>query len=454
MNIMETTNYAAIVLAAGKGTRMRSARPKVLHTLLGEPMLYYALAALRPLFCNSIWIVAGHEASRLEAAFPEDRFIIQSPQLGTGHAAGVALENSEIASREYLLIINGDAPLITTQLIRDFLLRAKNCDLAFATVSLDDPGEYGRVIRKDGEPVAIVEARDFNSGEHPFFDGEVNAGLYFIRTGAARSLLRLLGNDNKSGEYYLTDIVSLAFEKGLKVAAVRCGKDEALLGVNTPAELARAEDILAQREAARLLENGVVLHAPALVRCGPRVEVESGVEITGPCELAGASKIAAGAIIESSCVIRNSEIGADSRIFPFSHLEGAVVGAACHVGPFARLRPGAVMEKDSHAGNFVELKKTVLGEGAKANHLSYLGDAVIGSHSNIGAGTITCNYDGSEKHATSIGESAFIGSNTALVAPVEVGDGALVGAGSVITENVPAGELAIARARQVNKPKK
>lgn len=454
MNVTDFKNHAAIVLAAGKGTRMRSARPKVLHTLLGEPMLYYALAALKPLFCDSVWIVAGHEADKLEAAFPESRFILQSPQLGTGHAAAVALENPDIAGMESLLIINGDAPLVTCEGIREFLLQAKNCDLAFATLTLPDPGQYGRVIRKDGEPVAIVEARDFNAADHPFYDGEVNAGLYCIRTGAARALLRLIGNNNKSGEYYLTDIVSLAIEKRLKVAAIRCGGDEALLGVNTPAELARAEDILAERSADRLLCNGVVLHSPALVRCGPRVEVESGAEITGPCELSGVTKIAAGAVIEFGCVIRNSDIGADARVSPFSCLDGAVVGSACEVGPFARLRPGAVMEKESRVGNFVELKKTVLGEGAKANHLSYLGDAVIGSRANIGAGTITCNYDGRAKHPTTIGNNAFIGSNTALVAPVAVGDDALVGAGSVVTEDVPAGKMALARGRQVIKPKK
>lgn len=454
MNVMDFNNYAAIVLAAGKGTRMRSSRPKVLNTLLGEPMLYYVLAALKPIFCNDIWIVAGHEAERLEAAFPESRFILQSPQLGTGHAAAVALKNHDIAGKEYLLIINGDAPLVTCEGIRYFLRQAKNCDLAFATLTLEDPAQYGRVIRKDGEPAAIVEARDFNAEDHPFYDGEVNAGIYFIHTDAARSLLRLLNNDNKSGEYYLTDIVSLALEKGLKVAAIRCGGDAAILGVNTPAELAHAENLLAERAVSRLLENGVMLHAPALVRCGPRVEVESGAEITGPCELGGVTKIAAGVVIESGCVIRNSSIGADSRIFPFSFLDGAVVGEACHVGPFARLRPGAVMEKESRVGNFVELKKTVLGEGAKANHLSYLGDAVIGSHTNIGAGTITCNYDGSAKHPTTIGKNVFIGSNSALVAPVAVGEGALIGAGSVITQDVPAGDLAIARGRQVNKPKK
>ncbi|MBD5538483.1 MAG: bifunctional UDP-N-acetylglucosamine diphosphorylase/glucosamine-1-phosphate N-acetyltransferase GlmU [Desulfovibrio sp.] len=450
---------AALILAAGKGTRMRSSRPKVLQELLAEPMLAYVLAALRPVFAQAhgteaVWAVVGHGAEEVEAAFPGLATVRQEQQLGTGHALATALPALKEHGCTHVLVVNGDVPLLTTEIVRRFLAEARGAAIAFASLSLDDAGAYGRVVRRGGEVAAIVEARDFDPVLHGADTGEVNAGLYFLEVEAVARLLPRIDNDNKSGEYYITDLVALGIAEGLAVRGINCGADQSLLGVNSPAELARMEELLRARITARLLESGVTLHAPELVRVGPFAEVGPGAEITGPCEIYGRSRVEGGARIESHCVLRDSTVRPGARIRSFSHLEGAEAAEGTIVGPFARLRPGAVLEPESHVGNFVELKNARLGRGAKANHLSYLGDAGIGAGANIGAGTITCNYDGARKHRTVIGARAFIGSNTALVAPVEVGEGALVGAGSVITRDVPAGEMAIARGRQKNLPRR
>lgn len=443
---------SALVLAAGKGTRMHSEKPKVLQTLLGSPMLAYVLAAARPIFDDSILIVTGHAADQVEKAFPDCRFTRQTGQLGTGHAVLTALPELEKTGRSHVFVINGDVPLVTPAIIKGFLERAEKYDIAFATIHLPDPGPYGRVVRSQGVVNGIVEARDFDPQLHGEPTGEVNAGLYLLSLAAARKLLPKLRNSNKSGEYYLTDLVSLAFEAGHDVAGIACGEDEALLGVNSPLELAEAENTLAERTAAQLLQEGVIVHGPQFLRASPFARIEPGAELFAPLEIRGRTSIAAGAKVGPYCQIVDSEIAASAEVRPFCHLENAVVGKSAIVGPYTRLRPGAKLEQEAHAGNFVELKKATLGRGAKANHLTYLGDAEIGAGTNIGAGTITCNYDGKNKFRTSIGENAFIGSNTALVAPVEVGEGALVGAGSVITRDVPAHDLAIARARQTNLP--
>lgn len=445
---------AALILAAGRGTRMHSDKPKVLQTLLGEPMLACVLEALRPVFGEEIWIVAGHKASMLEAAFPEARFVIQAEQLGTGHALMQALPALAQAGCTHLLVVNGDAPLLSKSLVRAFLAEAVGADLAFATVELDDPGAYGRVVREKGQVRAVVEARDYDPALVGPPTNEINAGMYYCALPVVESLLPRLDNRNRSGEYYITDLIALAVEEECTVRGVPCGREQALLGVNSPMELAHMEEALRARVVGALLEAGVILHAPDLVRVGPLARVEPGAELSGPCEIFGRTEIRRGACVASHCVLRDCMIGEGAEIRSFSHLEGARVGEGALVGPFARLRPGAVLEAESHVGNFVELKKARLGKGAKANHLAYLGDADIGAGSNIGAGTITCNYDGRHKYQTRIGERAFIGSNTALVAPVSVADDALVGAGSVITKNVPAGEMGIARSKQKNLPRK
>ena len=433
---------AALILAAGKGTRMHSDKPKVLQTLLGEPMLACVLEALRPVFGEDVWIVAGHRADLVQAAFPQARFVLQKEQLGTGHALLQALPALTEAGCSQVLVVNGDVPLLSESLVRQFLAEGMGADLAFATIEVDNPGAYGRVVRRDDAVTAIVEAKDYDPALLGPASNEVNAGMYLCDLAAAAQLLPQVGNKNKSGEYYITDLVALAVARKYRVRGVRCGRDAALLGVNAPRELAQMEETLRTRIVEGLLDAGVMLHAPDAVRVGPRALVEPGAELTGPCEIYGVSRVARGASVASHCLIRDCELAAGAEVRSFSHLEGAVVG------------PGAVLEEASHVGNFVELKKTRLGRGAKANHLTYLGDAAIGAGSNIGAGTITCNYDGKHKYQTFIGERAFIGSNTALVAPVSVGEGALVGAGSVITKDVPAGELAIARGRQKNLPRK
>ena len=354
-------------------------------------------------------------------------------------------------------MVNGDTPLITPDILLPFLRRGEDCDLAFLTLTLPCPGSYGRVLRRAGRVAAIVEAVDYVPALHGGDIHEINTGVYLLSLPAVRRLLPRLSNANAGGEYYLTDLIGLAVDEGLRVSglpAETLPDPLFLLGVNTPAELARAEALLQKRQVERLLEGGVVLHSPESVRVGPFVHVEAGAEIFGPCEIYGRSSVAFGAVVESHCLIRDSDVAAHARIRAFSHLDGALVQAHCLVGPYARLRPGAVMEENSHAGNFVEMKKTRLGRGSKANHLTYLGDADIGPGVNIGAGTITCNYDGEKKHRTVIGQGAFIGSNTALVAPVVLGENSLVGAGSVITKDVPPGRLGIARAPQRSLPRR
>lgn len=446
---------SAVILAAGKGTRMHSDRPKVLQTLLGEPMLRYVREALRPVFGGDVLMVIGHRAELVEAAFAGERFVRQTEQLGTGHALMQALPALRAAGCEMALVVNGDTPLLRSETVARFMEESAGSDLAFATISLDDPGAYGRVVRDgEGRVTAIVEAREYDAARYGLPGGEVNAGMYALRLSLAEALLPRLSTANRSGEYYITDLVRIAVAEGRDVRGVRCGGDESLMGVNSPRELALAEERLRSSVVEGLLDKGVLVHAPALVRVSPLSVIEAGAELSGPCDILGACHVERGVRIDAYCVLRDSYVAADAEVRSFSHLEQARVGQGSLVGPYARLRPGAVLERKAHVGNFVELKKTRLGEGSKANHLTYLGDAEIGAGVNIGAGTITCNYDGRNKHRTVIGDGAFIGSNTALVAPVTVGEGSLVGAGSVITREVPARQLAVARGRQMNLPRK
>jgi bifunctional UDP-N-acetylglucosamine pyrophosphorylase/glucosamine-1-phosphate N-acetyltransferase len=421
---------------------------------LHEPLLRYVLDALRPLFGDEVWVVIGHQAEMVRKLFADSalRFVEQQEQLGTGHALMAALPVLEAAGCERLLVLNGDSPLVSSAMLESFLQRAEGADLAFACLRLADPAAYGRVVRKDGRVRSIVEAKDFDPAAHGPATGEVNAGMYCLRLELAKTLTPVLARENKSGEYYITDLVELAIAGGRDVRGLDCGDDSGLFGINSPLELAQLEDFLREKIVRELLESGVIIHARETVRVGPRARVEPGAELTGPCEIYGASRVARGARIASHCVLLDSSVDTGTAVRSFCHLEGAQVGPHCTVGPFARLRPGAVLEESAHMGNFVEMKQARLCKGAKANHLAYIGDAEVGERANIGAGAITCNYDGVRKHKTHIGAGALIGSNAALVAPVNVGSGALVGAGSVITRNVPDGELAIARGRQRNMP--
>ncbi len=457
---MNPAQTGALVLAAGKGTRMHSQRPKVLHELLGEPMLWYLYKTLDPLFGSRVWTVTGHKAEDVRATFPEraaapGQWIYQAEQLGTGHAVQSAWSVITAAGLEWLVVVNGDTPLLPPDKLAAFTdwTIASGADLSFMTLTLEEPGAFGRVLRTggpEGSVAAIIEAKDYDPARHGPEPREINAGIYCLRVASIGPLLGRLENNNRSREYYLTDTIDMAVREGLKVEAMHCGNDPHLLGINSPRELIAAEETLRQAVIRDWQERGVLIRAADSVRIGPRVHLAPGVEIVGPCELYGKAELASETTVESHCWIKDARIGPCCRIKAFSHIEDAEMGPRCQVGPYGRLRPGARLMEDARVGNFVEVKKSVLGKGSKANHLTYLGDATVGDGVNIGAGTITCNYDGQRKHTTRIGDRAFIGSNTALVAPVDVGAGALVAAGSVITQDVPADMLSIARERQIN----
>ncbi|MBO4300206.1 MAG: NTP transferase domain-containing protein, partial [Desulfovibrio sp.] len=349
---------AALILAAGKGTRMHSDKPKVLQTLLGTPMIACVIEALRPIFSEDIWIVAGHGAEHVKAVFPERHFILQEQQLGTGHALQCALPVLTRAGYTRLLVVNGDAPLLSESVVRLFLQESKEADIAFATIEMDNPGSYGRVVREQDNIRAIVEAKDYDPAQFGQATGEVNAGMYSCSLSVVEKFLPQLGNTNQSGEYYITDLIGLAVAENFHVKGVRCGRDEALMGVNSPAELTSMEERLRVRIVEKLLASGVILHSPQLISVGPLAIVEPGAELSGPCEIYGRTVIRRGASIASHCVIFDSFIETDAEVRSFSHLEGAHVGPSSLVGPYARLRPGAMLEEGTHVGNFVELKKT------------------------------------------------------------------------------------------------
>lgn len=445
----------ALVLAGGKGTRMHSDRPKVLKTLLGEPMLYYVYSALNPVFEKNIFTIVGFGAGYVESAFPEysENFILQKEQLGTGHALQTAWDSIKNSGCEYCFVINGDTPLVKEESIVDFLeaVRNEEADISFLTITPDTPNQFGRVIRDEKLKVkAIIEAKDYDENLYGPASGEVNAGIYCLKVSAIDKLLYSLTNDNRSGEYYITDLVDLAVDADMNVTALNCGNSIDLMGINNPVELAKAESALRLDIVTGLLDSGVIVHNYECAAVGPRAVVAPGAEINGPCEIYGETKISAGACVEFNVHMLNARVAENAVIHSFSHIENCEVGVGCSVGPYGRLRPGAVLEEGSKIGNFVEVKKSRLGKGVKASHLTYLGDSEIGAGTNVGAGTITCNYDGKNKFKTIVGENVFIGSNTALVAPVEIGPEVLIGAGSTITKDVGEGELAIARSKQVN----
>lgn len=444
-------DHYLLILAAGKGTRMHSQKPKVLHTLLGTPMLELVLHTASAIFGERIAVVTGFGAEEVESLFPHCNFIRQSRQLGTGDALKTALPFLQEKCATRLTVINGDMPLLSEDVLRDFLDKSHAADIAFASIKPQDAASYGRVVRRNNNLVGIVEARDYDPALHGPITGEVNSGVYDLRLSAVSPFIDDLKNDNESGEYYITDLISMGLNAGLRVEAVLEPDYRFFLGVNSPKELAEAEDILAERVNSKLLASGVTLHDCRTVRISPTVEIEPGVEISGPAQISGTSVISANSVIAPFCVIRDSEIRG-ATIESFSHITGAKIENGAKVGPYARLRPGAHLARNSHVGNFVELKKAYLGEKAKANHLAYIGDAHVGEGTNIGAGTITCNYDGTSKHNTTIGAHSFIGSNTALVAPVSIGNKAVIAAGSTITKDVKDNELGVARERQVNLP--
>ncbi|HEX2197578.1 MAG TPA: bifunctional UDP-N-acetylglucosamine diphosphorylase/glucosamine-1-phosphate N-acetyltransferase GlmU [Burkholderiales bacterium] len=437
-----------IVLAAGQGKRMRSTRPKILHPLAGRPLLGHVLAAASALSPERIVVVVGHGAHEVRAAFDGAQvdWVVQAEQLGTGHAVQQAMPR--IGAHADVLILYGDVPLVRTETLRR-LASAGREGLAVLTADLDAPAGYGRIVRDAAGRVSrIVEHKDANAQELAL--NEINAG--FMATSAKRlsAWLARLTNRNAQNEYYLTDVVTLAVAEGVPVSAVKAEHAWEVAGVNSKRELAQLERRHQTMQAERLLEAGVTLADPDRIDVRGELACGKDVAIDVNCVFEGGVSLGDGVRIGPNCVLRNVSVAAGTEILAFSHLEDSEVGARCRLGPYARLRPGTSLGEDVHVGNFVEVKASRLGAGSKANHLSYIGDAEVGRNVNVGAGTITCNYDGATKHRTVIEDDCFIGSDATLVAPVRIARGSYIGAGSTISKDTPAGQLTVARAKQVS----
>ena len=445
----------AIVLAAGKGTRMNSARPKVLHEAAGRPLLHYVLDVCAEVEA-AVVVVVGHQADSVRESCAQRlglTFAVQEPQLGTGHAVQVGLHAIAEEPDGPVLVLAGDVPLLRASTLRALcsLLQTSGGAAALVSFKATSPGSYGRVIRgSDGHVTGIVEAKDATR-EQLRID-EVNASLYVFDGHKLRSTIQNLRSDNAQGEFYLTDVIGMLVAKSERVEALIIEDPVEAAGVNTTQELAAVERQIHARRTDRLLAGGVLLERPDTILIGPQVQVAAGARIRAFTILEGGTRIDSGASVGPYCRVENSEIAAGATILDSCLIRDSRVGPRATIGPFAHVRPESVVEEGAKVGNFVELKKTRLGAGSKAPHLSYLGDATIGAKANIGAGTITCNYDGVVKSPTTIEDGAFVGSNSILVAPVTIGRGAYIAAGSVITKDVPADALGVGRARQENKP--
>jgi bifunctional UDP-N-acetylglucosamine pyrophosphorylase/glucosamine-1-phosphate N-acetyltransferase len=444
----------AVVLAAGKGTRMRSERPKVLHAAADRPLLGWVIAAAREAGCGRILVVVGHGADEVRAAFAGEDDLVwieQREQRGTGHALARAAPHVARAGDDaILLVLSGDVPLVRPATLEALAAAAERGWGAVGVATLERPGGLGRIIGDGrGGLAAIVEARDASPAELGL--RTVNSGLYALGAEVFGCLERLTP-DNAQGELYLTDAVVAAARDGRPVALVELEDADEALGVNDRLELARVHRLLVERRIAELALAGATFLEPATTTVGAAASVGRDAVVHGGVTLVGATAVGEGAVVHAGAWLRDATVAEGATIEPYSVLDGATVGAGCRVGPFARLRPGSVLEAGARVGNFVEVKRSTLGPGAKANHLAYLGDATIGAGANIGAGVVTCNYDGVAKHATEIGARAFVGSDTMLVAPVRVGEDATTGAGSVVTKDVPAGALAVERGEQRTVP--
>ncbi len=442
------TKIAAVVLAAGKGTRMKSDKAKVLHQALGRPIAYFPIRAALALDCAPVVVVVGHQAQAVEDELSKQfpgaplKFALQAEQLGTGHAV-LCAEEALKGFQGSVLILAADVPLIRAETLQRLVEARRDADLALITCHARSPQGYGRIVRNaKGGVERVVEEKDASEAEKKI--DEINTSIYLCDAKFLFGALRNVGRKNAQGEYYLTDIVA----KG-RAAAVEAEESE-VSGVNDRAQLALSGQQLRARKNAQLMKDGVTLVDPAVTWVEEGIEVGADSVLEPLVSLRGKTRVGKGVRIGQGCVIVDSEIEDGAEILPYSHFAQAKVGPKAIVGPFARLRPGAQVGEQAHVGNFVELKKTVLGKGSKANHLTYLGDAIIGAGCNIGAGTITCNYDGVNKHTTTIEDGAFIGSDTQLVAPVKVGKGAYVGAGSTVREDVPPGSLAVSAGKQRN----
>lgn len=438
---------SVIILAAGKGTRMNSRLPKVLQPLAGQPLLAHVIAQAERLQAERIITVIGHGSEHVKAAFANKtvEWVEQTEQLGTGHAVQVTLP--VLPQTGQSLILYGDVPLIKAETLQQ-LQAAASGGIAMMTLTVDNPTGYGRIVRENNKVTRIVEHKDATPEQHQIT--EINTGIYCIDNARLHQWLPKLSNNNAQGEYYLTDIVEMAVAGGLEIGSVQPEIDFEVEGVNDRLQLAALERRFQLHQAEQLLKAGVTLTDPARfdlrgsLSVGKDVRIDVNVIIEGNCVLGDDVSIGAG------CVLKNARIGTGSVIQPYTIIDNAVVGDDAQLGPFSRLRPGTQLANAVHVGNFVEIKNSSVGTGSKANHLAYIGDAQIGSQSNIGAGTITCNYDGANKHKTVIGDHAFIGSNSSLVAPVNIASGATVGAGSVVTKDVAENNLAVARGQQRN----
>ncbi|WP_080432067.1 bifunctional UDP-N-acetylglucosamine diphosphorylase/glucosamine-1-phosphate N-acetyltransferase GlmU [Burkholderia ubonensis] len=431
-----------VILAAGTGKRMRSALPKVLHPLAGRPLLSHVIATARALQPSRLVVVVGHGAEQVQAAVaaPDVQFAVQAEQLGTGHAVRQALPLLDPA--QPTLVLYGDVPLTRVSTLERLVAAARDGRYGILTVTLDDPTGYGRIVRDPaGFVTRIVEQKDASPEEQKI--AEINTGIVVTPTAQLAMWLGALNNDNAQGEYYLTDVVELAIDAGFEVVTAQPDAEWETLGVNSKAQLAELERVHQRTLADALLVDGVTLADPArldvrgTLRCGRDVSIDVN------CVFEGNVTLADDVTIGANCVIRNASIGAGARIDAFTHIDGAELGAHTVIGPYARLRPGARLADEAHVGNFVEVKNAVIGHGSKANHLTYIGDADIGARVNIGAGTITCNYDGANKFRTVIEDDVFVGSDTQLVAPVRVGRGVTIAAGTTIWKDVAEGMLAL-----------
>jgi len=445
-----------VILAAGQGKRMRSRLPKVLHPVAGRPMLAHVIATAQAVAAGRggptrTVVIIGHGADQVRAAF-SDRgdvdFVLQAPQLGTGHAVMQAAP--QIDDAWPTLVLYGDVPLVRTETLQR-LLDGAGSGVAVLTVRLQDPTGYGRIVRDwHGNVLRIVEQKDASDEERRI--DEVNTGILVAPTAKLKAWLARLSNDNAQREYYLTDVIAQAVADGVRVAGIAAAEADETLGVNSKAQLAQLERVAQARAATATMEAGATLADPARFDVRGELMVGADVFIDVNCVFEGRVSLADGVRIGPNCVLRDCAVGAGTEVHGFCHLEGATIGAGARIGPFARIRPETTLADEVHIGNFVEVKNSQLAQAAKANHLSYVGDATVGRNVNIGAGTIVANYDGASKHRTVIGDDAHTGSNSVLVAPITIGAGATVGAGSTVTREVPPGKLTVARAKQVTVP--
>ena len=447
---MHIRSLDIVIMAAGKGTRMKSARPKVLHRLAGKTLLQHVLDAVAGLGAAKTIVITGHGAGQVETETAANRtdglhFVRQEPQLGTGHAVQQVVPH--LADEGTTLILNGDVPLIQASTAAALAAACGGNQLALLTIELADASGYGRIVRTGDAVTAIVEHKDANEAQRAI--REVYTGLLAAPSGWLKRAVMALSNDNAQHEYYLTDIIARAVADGLPVVAIAALSETEVLGINSPMQLADLERRFQRERAHALMEgSGVRLADPARFDLRGTLDCGSDVEIDVGCIFEGTVSLGDNVRIGAHCVIRDARIDAGAVIHPYTHIDGAVVGAGALVGPYARLRPGAELGPEVHIGNFVEVKNSTLARGAKANHLAYLGDSTVGERVNFGAGSITANYDGAHKHRTVIGDDVHVGSNCVLVAPVTIGASATIGGGSTIAKDAPAGQLTLARAKQ------